>query len=125
MLATVGSALLIVTGCGDDEEEASAPSRADQREQVVEIVKRLQTGVLDKDPGLYCDQLTGDGKRKLVATTAALGGATGCEGSARRVFDLNDVTIRGRRAMVRLDSGRQLKLSRSPAGWLVADPEAR
>jgi len=134
-----------IAGCGGDGQEAGpTPSaRGDQRSEVVEVVRRLQTAVLDSDATSYCDALTGDAKRKVVTELAPLGGPTGCEESAERVFDLagrdelaqierarkvlkpGDVTIRRRRAVVRLDSGRRLRLSRSSAGWLVSDPSAR
>ena len=128
---TIGA--LLLAGCGGDDEKP-----ADERAEVVEVVKRYQTAVLDGDGGAVCDLMTGDGKRKLVVQLAPLG-VNDCEGGVDKALDLagkdelarikssrgqlteSKVRLRGRRATVGVGR-RYLKLKRTAGEWLISDP---
>lgn len=145
--AHLGNTFAVVTlalaGCGGSDEDASSGKEADARSDVVDVVKRYQTATLESDGQTFCDLLTGKAKRDLVVQFAALSPTGDCEKAATRIFDLagrdeiaqvkrarktltlSDVTLTGRRASVRLDSGRRLRLAHTGAGWLVSSVKVR
>lgn len=137
---------LALSSCGGTDEATPPDDGATgggQKAAVLQVVKRYQTAALEDDGAAFCDQLAGDGKRELVATAAALGGPVGCKESAERILELagrdelarirkarrvlgeDDVKLDGRRAVVRFPSGTRLRMVRTDAGWLVADPDTR
>lgn len=128
--------LITLAGCGGGPSD-------DPREAVLETVRAHQDAVLRGDGAAYCTRMTTEAKAEVVATVAALGGATSCEESAKRAFDIagkddlakveqsrdqmsvNDVTVNGTRATARLPaSGRTIPLVRIGDDWLIADASA-
>ena len=133
--ATLGA--LSLASCGDGGD-GDAEKPAEQRAQVVEVVKRYQSAVLDGDGDAACDLIAGVGKRKLVVQLAPLG-VKDCEGAVDKALDLagkdelarversrdqlseGKVRLNGRRATV-VVGRRELQLERAAGEWLISDP---
>lgn len=134
----VALATAALGGCGGNDDESPADIRPDERAEVVESVKALQTAALDRDANAYCDRLAGDLKRDMTARMAPLGVKT-CEGAASKAFklgggdefaeiresrdrlDVGSVRLVGDRATVTLpSSGRRMSLVQAGGDWYVS-----
>lgn len=127
------AACLLIAGCGSGSGKPK-----DARTAVVDATRAYQNTVLNHNAAGYCNALTGKAKAETIATVAPLGGATDCQTSAKRVFDLSgaddlqrvktardalqvsDVTLTGSTATVRLVSGKVLELVKVGDGWLIS-----
>jgi len=135
---TTLAAVALVAGCGGGDTSQPSKQRS-QKAAVVSAVKDYESAFIKGDGQGVCGRLAGDGKVKIITAAAPLG-AKSCEGAVAKILDLNGkddlakvkrsrdglsesaVTIHGKRARVRLLSGKTIGLVRSEGEWLISRP---
>ena len=115
---------------------ATGGDSSDPRLALVAVIRRYQKDFIDKDVEDACTLLTAAGKKQMITG----GRGRTCAESIRRILDqakrsdiklieetragihVDDVTIRGDDATVRIATGERLRLVRLGGRWLVDDP---
>jgi hypothetical protein len=126
-----------IAGCGG----GATPS--DPREGPLEALHTYQDASIDRDAKTLCSMFTGAKKRQVIAGTALIGGASGCEASVKKAMDIEgaddlakrrasrkittiaNIAMKGSTAaLVSFPSGQTLPLVKVGDDWLVNAPSS-
>lgn len=125
------------SGSGEDPSSGTGAGPAQERQEVVTVLRRYYKAFIDKDGESVCALLTSGGREIMIRD----GGEKTCAASAERLvaqagkqnitllettrdgLHVDDITVKGNNAIAQIGETSRLRLVQENGRWLVRSPD--